>query len=263
MTIREIVLIAWIFLTACIAVADERTDALFKAVRSRDIATIDAMVGADPSLLNMREKDRGIVEVAMFLNDGDGFVRTGSNPTLRAVLAHKPQLDVFAIAALGDLAELGRRLAADASLVHARNHFGWTPLHMAAFAGNVPNARLLLDRGADVNERAKTRFRNTPLLVAMLTGEYDVAKLLLDRGADVLVRQSLGFTAMHEAALLGRNDIIQLLLDHGAEVNSRTDDGRSPLSEAVRGNRAETIELLKSKGATAENGNAKLAESPD
>jgi ankyrin repeat protein len=263
MTIREIVLIAWIFLTACVAMGDEKTDALFKAVRARDVATVNAMLGADPSLLNAKEKEFGIVEVALFLNDGQGFVPMQSNATLQAVLAHKPRFDVFALAALGDATELRRRLIADASLVHARNHFGWTLLHMAAFAGNVPNARLLLDQGADVNERAKTKFRNTPLLVAMLLGQCDVAKLLLDRGADVLDRQSLGFTAMHEAALLGRNDIIQLLLDRGAEINSRTDDGRSPLSEAIRGKHAEAVELLKSKGATAENGNAKLSESPD
>ncbi|MGZ5494988.1 MAG: ankyrin repeat domain-containing protein [Thermoanaerobaculia bacterium] len=263
MTIREIVLIAWIFLTACVTLGDEKTDALFKAIRARDGATVNAMLGAGPSLLNAKDKQSGIVEVALFLNDGQGFVPMQSNATLQAVLAHQPPLDLFALAALGDATELRRRLTADASLVHARNHFGWTALHMAAFAGNVPNARLLLDHGADVNERAKTKFRNTPLLVAMLTGQYDVAKLLLDRGADVLDRQSKGFTAMHEAALLGRNDLIQLLLDRGAEINSRTDDGRSPLSEAIRGKHAEAVELLKSKGARAESGNGKLSESPD
>lgn len=263
MTFREIVLIAWIFLTACVALADEKTDALFKAIRSRDVATVKAMLADDLSLLNAKDEQSGIVEAALFLNDGHGFVPVQSNATLQAILAHKPHLDLFTLAALGDATGLRRRLTADASLVRARNQFGWTPLHMAAFAGNVPNARLLLDHGAAVNERAKTKFRNTPLLVAMLTGQYDVARLLLDRGADVLDRQSKGFTAMHEAALLGRNDIIQLLLDRGAELNSRTDDGRSPLSEAIRGKHAETVELLKSKGATAEGGNAKLSESPD
>ncbi|HEY3057327.1 MAG TPA: ankyrin repeat domain-containing protein, partial [Thermoanaerobaculia bacterium] len=192
------------------------------------------------------------VEEVMFRITKGTFMPVQQNDELKALLAQKPALDAFEVAALGDSADLQRKLKADSSLIHSKNRFGWTALHMAAFAGNVGNARLLLDRGADVNVRAATRFRNTPLQVAMLTGQFEMAKLLLDRGADVLDRQAAGFTPLHEAALLGRTDLIELLLERGAEINSRTDDGRSPLTEAMRGKHPAAIELLKSKGAAAE-----------
>src|SRR6202008_2615458 len=106
------------------------------------------------------------------------------------------------------------------------NKFGWTLLHMSAFAGNAPVTEILITRGVDVNARALSRFRNTPLQTAMLTGQYATAKILLDHGADAMVRQSKGFAPMHEAALLGRRDLVQLLLDHGAEINSMADNGK-------------------------------------
>src|SRR5207253_8297410 len=64
---------------------------------------------------------------------------------------------------------------------------------------------------------------------------YETAKILLEHGADPLVRQSKGFTPMHEAALLGRADLIELLLAHGAEINSMADNGHTPMAEAIRG----------------------------
>lgn len=186
---------------------------------------------------------------ALFIVRDDTFVPVQQNEELQTILSQHPKLDFFQTAALGSTEDLAKQLSADPTLISARTKFGWTALQMAAFAGNVANAKLLLDRGADIRVRANSKFRNTPLLISMLSGQYEMAKLLIDRGADVLDRQAEGFSAMHEAALLGRTDIIQLLLDHGAEVNSRSDDGRTPLSEAVRGKHADAVELLKAKGA--------------
>lgn len=197
-------------------------------------------------------EDARPVTDALFRNQGEGFVRRQSNPELDALLAKKPELDAFETAAVGDRKQLDRLLRKDPGLLTARNSFGWTLLHFAAFAGNAENVALLLDRGADIRSRAKTKFRNTPLQVALLTGEYDAAKLLLERGADPLDRQAKGFTPMHEAASLGRIDLLELLMAHGAEVNSRSDDGRTPLTEALRGKHQETADFIRAHGGTGD-----------
>ena len=62
-----------------------------------------------------------------------------------------------------------------------RDHM--TPLHEAAYGGHLEAARLLLDRGADVN--AKTISRYDPLTFSLLVGTPDVSRLLIERGADV------------------------------------------------------------------------------
>ena len=222
-----------------------------KAVQSRDLATVRTMLEADPSLANAHSaKGNSAVVAALFtLAKGDeGFHDPATNEVLQSVLAHHPKFDLFETAALGTSQQLEAMLKDDPSAISKQTSFGWTLLHLAAFAGNVENTELLIKRGANIETRAKSIFRNTPLQTAMLTGEYNTAKILLDHGADPLVRQSAGITPMHEAALLGRQDLVQLLLDHGAEINSVADNGKTPLAEAVRGKHAELAAWLKTKG---------------
>jgi ankyrin repeat protein len=226
-----------------------------KAVQSRDLATVRTMLEADPSLANAQgTKGRSAVVAALFsLAKGEeGFHDAATNEVLQSILAYHPKFDLFDTAALGTSQQLEAMLKEDSSAISKQTSFGWTPLHLAAFAGNAENTELLLKHGAGLETRAKSKFRNTPLQVAMLTGEYNTAKILLDHGADPLARQAAGFTPVHEAALLGRQDLVQLLLDHGAELNSRSDSGMTPLAEAIRGKHEELAAWLKTKGAVIE-----------
>src|SRR4051812_18621390 len=52
---------------------------------------------------------------------------------------------------------------------HGVHAIGWTPLHFAAFGGNLAAVRLLLDHGAAIEQPAANKFANTPLHVALLT----------------------------------------------------------------------------------------------
>ena len=263
--IRKILLIAYMFLMLWIAApvrAGDRFEDLTKAIRSGDPTLVEKLLDEDASLLNVREKGRSAVIVALFATKkGEGFKDPKANIVLQRILARRPKLDLHETAAVGTANDLGKMLRPE--LVRKPNDFGWSPLHMAAFAGNVETAKLLLDRGADLHARAATKFRNHPLQIALLTGQYEMAKLLLDRGADILSRQAEGFTPMHEAALLGRRDLAELLIDRGAEINSRSDDGRTPLSEAMRGGHQELAEWLRSKGGVAGVVGGDVDKSPD
>ena len=211
---------------------------------------VAAALSADPATTTAKRSE---VTTALFaLVNGEAFKDPKKNDALQAILAKHPHLDIYETAALGTATEFEAMLRDYPDAVKRPNSFGWTALHMAAFAGNVANTQLLIDKGADVNARAKSRFLNTPLQTALLTGQYETAKLLLEHGADSLVRQSKGFTPMHEAALLGRADLIELLLAHGAEINSMADNGHTPMAEALRGHHEDTAALLKSKGGKIE-----------
>src|SRR5438093_2426923 len=209
---------------------------------------VAAALSADPATTTAKRSE---VTTALFaLVNGEGFKDPKKNEALQEILARHPQLDIYETAAVGTAADFEAMLRDYPDAVKRPNSFGWTALHMSAFAGNVANTQLLIDKGADVNARAKSRFLNTPLQAALLTGQYETAKLLLEHGADPLVRQSKGFTPMHEAALLGRADIIDLLLAHGAEINSMADNGHTPMAEAIRGHHDDLAAIMKSKGAS-------------
>ncbi len=192
-----------------------------------------------------------------------GFIPPQKNEALQALLAKKPELTFHEACGVGDAARVRALLQAKPALAEEWTWFGWSPLHLASFSGSVETTKLLLDRGAAVNVRAKSKFRNTPLQTALLTGQYDTAKLLLEHGADPLVRQAEGFAPVHEAALLGRRDLIELLLAHGAELSSRSDDGRTALTEAMRNKHEAFAIWLRSKGAPGGEITADLMKSPD
>lgn len=200
---------------------------------------------------------------ALFRNDGEGFTAPARNEELKALLDQKPVLTFFEACGVGDVEAMKRFLVKDPKLATSWIEFGWSALHLAAFSGKPEGVRLLLDRGANVEARARTKFKNTPLQAALLCGQYETAKLLLENGADPLVRQSKGFTPIHEGALLGRRDIVDLLLDKGAEINSRTDDGRTAVTEALRAGHPELAAYLKSKGGVGAEITANLATKPE
>ncbi|MCU1244527.1 MAG: hypothetical protein JWN02_437, partial [Acidobacteria bacterium] len=233
--------------------ADDTIQADFlKAVATRDLPGVQAMLERDPALANARRPNgMSATSVALFsIGKGEkAFHDAATNEVLKTIVARSPRYDLFDTAALGTAAQLEAMLTADPAALTQRSPFGWTLLHLAAFSGNTANSELLLRKGAVIEARAESKFRNTPLQAALLSGQYATAKILLDHGADPLVRQSKGATPMHEAAFIGRQDLVQLLLDHGAEISSVSDNGQTPLAEAIRAHHDELAAWMKTKGA--------------
>jgi len=74
---------------------------------------------------------------------------------------------------------------------------GYTPMMFAARRGDIGTARLLLDRGADVN--AESEADGSPLVIASAAGHEELALLLLDAGADATNTDAGDMTALHYA----------------------------------------------------------------
>jgi ankyrin repeat protein len=112
-----------------------------------------------------------------------------------------------------------------------------TPLLYAARDGRMDIVRMLLEAGADINQRDANEI--TPLIIAITNNHPDVARDLIDRGADIKAVDWYGRTALW-AAVETRNmdvdnatfvnsidrapflDLIQVLLERGADPNVRT-----------------------------------------
>ena len=113
-------------------------------------------------------------------------------------LAAGKELDVFEASALGRTERVRELLDEDPARVNAFGDDGFHPLGLASFFGHVDAARLLLERGADVNALARNEHIQTAAIHAAAavgdTGSdestrYELVKLVLEHGADPNLEQ--------------------------------------------------------------------------
>jgi len=161
-------------------------------------------------------------------------------------------------------------------------HGSWTPLMYAARQGSTGVARVLADKGANLNLIDPDG--TSALIVAIINSHFDTAALLLAKGADPDLPDSTGMTPLYATVdvntlgeVYGRPahpekpsdtsalDLMKLLLDHHANPNARLrtaalyrahtpgeptlGDGATPLMRAAKNGDAATMKLLLQYGA--------------
>ena len=138
-------------------------------------------------------------------------------------LAAGRELNVHEAAALGRTERLLTLLDEDPARANAFGDDGFHPLGLACFFGHVDAARLLLERGADVNALSRNEHIQTAAIHAAAAGEgkgepvrYELVKLVLEHGADPNLPQGGGFRAIDAARQNGDERVEQLLVEHGA-----------------------------------------------
>lgn len=150
---------------------------------------------------------------------------TGDNARADEILAENPALNVFEAAATGRTERLRELLDDDPSRANAFGDDGFHPLGLACFFGHVGAARLLLERGADVNALSRNeRIKTAAIHAAAAAGEtgadeatrYELVQLVLDHGADPNLPQPGGFRPIDAARQNGDERVEQLLKERGA-----------------------------------------------
>lgn len=90
-----------------------------------------------------------------------------------------------------------------------------TPLNSTAYNGNIDAARLLLEKGANI-ETMRSNYGGTPLDSAAYNKRTDVARLLLEKGANIQATRINGATPLYFTTYEGQIDMVRLLLEKGA-----------------------------------------------
>ena len=128
--------------------------------------------------------------------------------------------DFHLAVAKGEIDNLREALAKDTGLVNRRDERDFTPLFQAAIRGHTAIAKLLLDRGAKVDD---TVLGETPLFRACFQGHAETAGLLLDRKASIDSMNKEGLTLLFIAVQRNHKDTVRLLLDRGADPNVKAE----------------------------------------
>ena len=147
-------------------------------------------------------------------------VYRGDQARVEELLAADPELDFFEAAAVGRTDRLRDLLDGDPALANAWAEDGFQPLGLASFFGHVEAARLLVERGAEVNSASRNPMKVMPLHSAAAAQDpgvrYEIAKLLLEAGADPNARQQDDYTPLMAADQHGDLRLRELLVEHGA-----------------------------------------------
>lgn len=131
----------------------------------------------------------------------------------------------------GDVRGMSELLDREPGRVNQRNRTDMTPLHLAAYRGQVAALDELLRRGADVNARWNRVSSDdgewTALHIAAVRGDADSARALLRAKADVNARTKLGLTALDMAALYHHEEFCAVLSAAGG-VRAVEQPGAAP-----------------------------------
>jgi ankyrin repeat domain-containing protein 50 len=130
------------------------------------------------------------------------------------------------------------------TLLHLAAYFGnlaWAKVLLKQYASDHSSFRRLTSR--------KDNYGRTPLFWAATRGHRDVVELLLDHGAQVNSKDRSKLTALHIAVTGEHKDVVSLLLDRSAQIEGKASYGDTPLIRAIQANSEEIIKLLLEHGA--------------
>jgi ankyrin repeat protein len=137
--------------------------------------------------------------------------------------------------------------------VNARARTGYTALMVATTnRGTAESVKLLLANGANVRPGTGVLFNASPLMLATQAGDVENVSLLLAKGADPNRQMILlGFfptTPLITAVAYDDPALVRALVASGAKLHDKDRDGMTPLAWAVLAHHPETVKAVLSAG---------------
>ena len=258
----------------------EGETALMLAARSGNLESVKLLLEANADV-NVAETFRGQTALMLAANENHAAVvktllAAGAKPNTRSteytfqkltggaggIIHDRPQGGITALmlaARQGAIAAGIELVAGGADLTLEEPQYGFTAMQTAIFNGHYAFAKMLIEKGAPVNDgslyivvemRNLAKYTNRPNPPESENGvsHLDVAKLLVEKGADVNARYaktipprqaqgninvSPGSTALYRAVRAIDLASVKLLIDAGANPSLALTDGSTPLMAAA------------------------------
>ncbi len=121
----------------------------------------------------------------------------------------------------------------------------WSPLVKACYDGLLDIANVLVDAGADLNQ--KTREGYSLLYIAVQNKHKPIVEYLLSKGAPINEKNGLNDdSALHKACFIGSLEMTKTLIEAGADINILDKIGQKPIDLAIGQNHQAVVEYLES-----------------
>jgi ankyrin repeat protein len=153
--------------------------------------------------------------------------------------------DDFITAVTFDKPETIERLLARGFDPNTPNEKG-IPGLLVALQSDSPKSALVLAKHPQTQVNVQNLAGETPLMLAAIMNQSELAKVLIERGADV---NKPGWTPLHYASTRGHREMMRFLLDNDAYIDSEAEDGTTPLMMAAYSAPALAVKLLLEEGA--------------
>lgn len=124
---------------------------------------------------------------------------------------------------------------------------GMTPLHYAAYFGNVSVFDYLLQKGANLNSPDQRGL--APVWFTVSGQRPSMLRKLIALGADLSIKNAQGDNMLFRAITARNPELVQILLENGFDPMQQNTYNMTPIEHATGMNSVEIINLLVSKGA--------------
>ena len=120
-------------------------------------------------------------------------------------------------------------------------------LRMVSKNGNLEEAKMLIEQGANINEKSKNGW--TALMYACKNGHLEVTKMLLEQGANINEKSKRGWSALMFSCFNGHLEISKMLLEQGANINDKEENGNTVLMVTCQERHLKIVKMLIEQGA--------------
>ena len=121
---------------------------------------------------------------------------------------------------------------------------GVTPIHLLSAGNSSHILQKAINKNLDFLKLKTTELQYTPLHYASIYCSYRSAKILLEKGADVNSKNSLGNTPLMTASENGCSIVAILLIKKGADLDLENNDGKTALELAKEAKYGKKVHFL-------------------